>query len=198
MLDFDRTLHEHLPDGSVLEYGIVHGNEEIVLIKSGRGGTARGEDDKYVRMAHRLLQARGCSVICSPNPVDCNATYEVDRCVIEAYAAQNDLPNFSLSLIGSSNGAYQNLFLAEQMHQTKALLCINMPLMLNYHRTVALLERMGHIEKIFAYGTCDPSCSYLRFLENRSLPRCRILRIDRADHCFTGQLERFVALADLL
>ncbi len=197
MLNFDRTVQEKLPNGIVSEYGIVLGNAEIVLIKSGRGGTARGEDDKYVRMARRLSLARGCSVICSPNPADC-VTYEADRRVIERYASQSGLVGFSLSLIGSSNGAYQNLFLADRMSQTRAILCINMPLMVNYHRTAALLEGMDQIKKTLVYGMRDPSCPYLRFLENKHLPACRILRIEDADHCFTGQSERFVALVDYL
>lgn len=197
MLDFDCTVCESLPSGAVLEYGIVEGNAAIVLIKSGRGGTARGEEDKYVRMARRLSFTHGCSVICSPNPADC-ATYEMDRRVIERYISQNGLADFSLSLIGSSNGAYQNLFLAKQMPKTKAILCINMPLMINYHRTAALLEGMDRVEKTLVYGTRDPSCPYLRFLENRRLPACRFLRIDGADHCFTGQTESFLSLTDYL
>jgi len=197
MLDFDRTVCEHLSSGTELEYGIVEGSATIVLIKSGRGGTARGEEDKYVRMARRLSFAHGCSVICSPNPADC-ATHEVDRRVIERYVSQKELADFSLSLIGSSNGAYQNLFLAERMPKTKAILCINMPLMVNYHRTASLLEGLDRVEKTLVYGTRDPSCPYLRFLENRRLPACRFLRIDGADHCFTGQTEHFVSLSDYL
>ena len=197
-LEFDRTVCETLSDGAEPEYGIVEGDASIVLIKSGRGGDARGEDGKYVKMARRLSQASGCTVICSPNPTDCTVTYPTDRRVIETYAAQKGFSDFSLSLIGSSNGAYQNLFLAEQMPKTQALLCINMPLMVNYHRTVSLLDGMRQIKKVFVYGTRDPSCPYVRFLEHRRLPACEILLIEDADHCFTGQLDQFVALADLL
>ena len=197
-MDFDLTHTAQLSDGSVLEYGVVCGSEQIVLIKSGKGGTHRGEDDKYLQMARRLHRGSGCSVICSSNPAESAPSFEVDRCFIEDYVTRMGWSHFSLSLIGSSNGAYQNLCLAQRVEQTEKLLCINMPLMVNFHRTAAMLRSMDAIEKILVYGTRDPSIAYLSFVERWSLPRCRVLRAEGADHTFTGQADRFVALADLI
>jgi alpha/beta superfamily hydrolase len=197
-LDFDTTCAEALPNGTALEYGIVHGDRRIVLIKSGRGGNARGEDNKYLRMARRLANLCGCTVICSPNPIGCDRTDHVDRRVIERYVAEYGLTAPSLSLIGSSNGAFQNLLLAAQLERVERILCINMPLMINFHKSLAALHALEATQKVFVYGTRDQSYPYLRFLESKPLSNLRVLRIEGADHCFTGMTDAFVELADLL
>jgi len=197
-MDFDLTHTERLPGDIALEYGVFSGSERVVLIKSGRGGSFRGDHDKYLRMARHLSRDRGYFVICSSNPVECEQTFDADKRFIEFCAMQMEWSDFSLSLIGNSNGAYQNLFLAKQMPQTQKILCINMPLMVNYHRSAAMLRSMGDVEKTLVYGTHDPSVSYLPFLERWELSRFRIVRVEGADHNFDGRLEDFLALADLI
>lgn len=197
-MDFDALTVAYAPNGVALEYGIVHGNSHIVLIKSGRGGSSRGEENKYVKMARRLSERLGCTVICAPNPTDCDCTYLLDLAVIKRHATQNGFTDWSLSLIGSSNGAYQCLLLAAEHGCVSHVLCINMPLMINFHKSLAALRAMEGVKKTFVYGTCDPSCRYLCFLEGKNLPQCSVVCMDGADHCFTGRADVFVGLADLL
>lgn len=190
--DFDRV--------SALEgvsYGIIDGSDSIVLIKGGRGSDHRGYADKYLRMAARLHERLGCSVITASNPAE-RESYLSDEAMLRRYAALRGIDAFSLALIGSSNGGYQSILLAEKMPEMKSILCINMPLMINFQKAVKRLDGMEGVEKIFAYGSLDPSFPYLPFLELKRLSAARILRVKDADHNFTGMTEDFIALSDLV
>ena len=197
-MEFDITFCKTNNSECRIDYGVVFGNEKIFFIKSGKGGTHRGEDDKYIKMAHRLHAKWGCTVICSSNPVDCPASYDSDKEVICEYVKEKGFDSFELDLIGSSNGAYQILFLANQLQNTRKIMCINMPLMLNYHKALDALSMMETVEKIFVYGTRDPSYSYVPFLETKKLPLLNVIRVDGADHVFKNRLDDFIALADLI
>ena len=196
-MDYPRTLTRKASGGEMLTYGILEGKDTLVFIKSGRGSDHRGYEDKYVRMAYRIHEATGCTVICSPNPMDTESHGE-DEAVIRDYARGAGWDSFDLRLFGGSNGAYQNLLLGARMPETTRVLCVNMPLMINYHRVTGALEALSHAAKIFVYGTRDPSLSYLPFLESKRLPHSRFLRIEGADHRFEGMLDDYVALVDLL
>ena len=197
-MDFHQTFTKSITSGGAIDYGIVLGNEKIVFIKSGKGGSHRGYDDKYVKMAYRIHLKCGCTVICSSNPIDCEKTYDLDKMIIEQYAEENKFSSFEVSLIGASNGAYQNLFLANQLLQTKKLMCINMSLVLNFHRVTKELQMMDHIEKIFVYGTKDPSYSYVPLLETKKFSSLRVIHVEGADHQFKNRIEDYIALADFI
>lgn len=197
-MEFDSTYKMSLPGGQSIDYGILHGSERITFIKSGRGGTHRGDDDKYIKMAHRIRCKQGNTVICASNPMECALSYDADQAVIEKYAANRGFADFTVLLIGSSNGAYQNLFLAAKLPQTQKILCINMPLMINYHKITRQLQAMVAIEKVFVYGTKDPSHAYSPMLEMKKYAMCRIICVNGADHTFKDRIDEFIALADLI
>ncbi|MBE6597712.1 MAG: hypothetical protein E7641_08615 [Ruminococcaceae bacterium] len=193
-MNFDATLNVR---GS-LDYGIIYGNEGIVFIKSGRGGTCRGYEDKYLKMAKRLNSSRGYTVICASNPPDPKISCDIDKSVIEKVISEKGFDNFELFLVGSSNGAYQNLFLANQLTDVKKIMGINMPLMIDPHKINRTLSTLDSVEKIFVYGTEDPSFSYIPMLEIKNLPRFRVIRVKDADHNFKSKTDTFVELVDLI
>ncbi len=190
--------HTILNVKSSLDYGIIYGNEGIVFIKSGRGGTYRSYEDKYLKMAIRLNSSHGYTVICASNPPEPNISYDTDKAVIEKLIAERNFADFELFLIGSSNGAYQNLFLANQLTNVKKIIGINMPLMINPHKITRELLALDSVEKIFVYGTEDPSFSYIPILETKDLPRFRVIRVKGADHNFKNKTDTFVELVDLI
>ena len=51
-------------------YHFVLGNEKIVFIKAGAGGSERGYEDKYIKMADRIHERSGATVITASNPID--------------------------------------------------------------------------------------------------------------------------------
>jgi hypothetical protein len=196
-MDFDLTFTHTLPDGTPLEYGLIAGSGAVAFIKSGKGGDHRGHDDKHLRMARRIHVRYGYTVICSPNPVE-QATYTADKAVLDDYIARYGAGETEVCLIGNSNGAYQNLLLAGMIPPPRKMIGINMPLMLNFHKSTAMLQSLGETEKIMVYGDKDPSFRYLPMLEFKSIERLRVLRLQGIDHLFSGRIQDFAALGDLL
>ena len=195
-MDFDELIHRTLPNGTVMTYGAVMGNETIVFVKSGRGGDCYGHEDKYLRMAHRIRDGKGYTVICSPNP-ETEETFEADEAMIREFVCRTAWDAFDLRLLGSSNGAYQILILAERMPETRRVVCVNMPLMINFHKSAGMLSRLAHVDKVFVYGERDQSAPYVPFLNNKRYPAYRLITVQGADHTFEGRTEDFVTLGDL-
>lgn len=193
-MDYTHTLTRAAENGEAMTYGIVQGSNTLVFIKSGRGSNCYGYEDKYLRMAHRIHEARGYTVICAPNPTDVE-TGDADETVIRDYAREAEWDSFDLRLFGGSNGAYQNLLLAARMPEATRILCVNMPLMINYHKITRAIGATAGVEKLFVYGEHDPSISYVPFLEGRGQP---VRRIAGADHNFKGMVEDYIALSDWL
>lgn len=197
-MDFDSTIFKLSQNGKRIDYGIMQGNEKIVFIKSGAGSDYKGYQDKYVKMALRLHARGGYTVISASNPGTNESTFDVDKAVIEEYIIERGFKKYELNLVGASNGAYQNVFLANQLNNVKKTLNINMPLMINFQKAMSMLLKLGETEKIFVYGTADPSADYIPFLETMKMPNFKVVCINGADHQFIGMLDEFIALSDLI
>ena len=66
-LGYDKQINKTVC-GEKLRYGILYGNEKIVFIKVGAGGSIRGYQDKYLQMAQRVHERMCATVICASNP----------------------------------------------------------------------------------------------------------------------------------
>ena len=193
-MDFDKTVSTVI-DGHTLEYGVINGNENIFFIKCGAGGSIHGYEDKYLRMARRINDTSGATVICSSYPYpsdDCLLEYDVT--LINKFISKF---NFSgtLNFIGASRGAYVGITYFSKRLDFSNMLFINMPLMINFHKSVEALIELTESRVIFAYGGCDPSVSYIPYLR---LYHSDIVTVDGADHTFSGMIDDFIALSDLI
>lgn len=191
-MGFDEIISESYPDGTALEFGIIYGNDSVVIIKSGTGGSFHGYEDKYLKMARLLNDIYGCTVLCTSN---------VDKASFEKYdvtVIQNIISKFidtpKLYYIGVSNGAVQGINAAAKHFDFTHYLLINMPLMINFHRLMRDMEQISS-KMTFIYGEKDPSCSYIPLLENRIKDNSEIEVISNADHQFRGMTDEFIALA---
>ena len=196
-MDFDTTLTIE-KDGASVDYGVVFGNENIVFIKGGAGSSCRGYEDKYLRMAHRLFERGGYTVITASNPGPKVDTYSIDKLLLDNYISQNELKSYSLSLFGSSNGAYQNIFLASTLENVKKIVCVNMPLMLNFQKATARLATLDNVKKLFIYGSLDPSVKFIPHLSAKKIDALSVSIIENADHNFKGMLDSFIGISDLI
>ena len=70
-----------------IDYGILRGNHRVVFIKPGLGTDYKGFENKYLRMAHRLRDGHGCSVVVASNPNNGMSHAESDREILERYLA---------------------------------------------------------------------------------------------------------------
>ena len=95
--EFDKILKD--------KYGIISGNKKLIFVKTGRGGTCYGHNNKYLNLANEILNLYGYSVAISAYPTDsvCNLQEELEE--IKSYMDDYEEVYF----IGVSAGALLGL-----------------------------------------------------------------------------------------
>ena len=191
---FDTEKTAVIEDGLKIGYGLIHGNDRIVIIKAGAGGNCIGAEEKYLKMARFLHDTYDCTVLCLSNYA--NDSFERgDVAVIRELIAEMG-GEVELYYIGNSNGSTQGLLSATKYFAFRRMVLVNMPLMLNFHKIKEALTR-ADTEIRFVYGERDPSISYVPFLRNASskeggLARAEIVTVGGADHNFAGMTDAFI------
>ena len=178
-----------------LEYAILFGNEKIVFIKAGAGGSACGYRNKYFRMARRIHALIGATVICAPNPRIIHE--DLDEEEIRKVIEMKNFSDFQMHFVGSSDGAYKNLTLARRFPQTVKLLSINSSF-IELPDLAYKLSYLGDVSKILVFGTRDYDYKEVLPLKDSKIPNLRFISVSGANHIFEGKLEEFIALIDLL
>ena len=121
-MNFDKIINKEI-EGEQIQYGIVFGNEKIVFIKAGADKGISGPGNKYLKMARRVHERMGATVICASNP---EAEHKImDAKAIRWLAAKLGFEKFELYFVGTSDGGYQNLVLASKFPETVKILGIN-------------------------------------------------------------------------
>ena len=197
---FDLTNTVVRPDGLKAEYGLIRGNNRgchrVVIIKAGAGGSYIGYEEKYLKIARRLRDTHGCTVLCLSNYAS-DSFERGDVAVIRELLA-GMVGEIQLYYVGNSNGSTQGLLNATQYFDFRRMVLVNMPLMMNFHKIKEALTR-ADTEIRFVYGEKDPSISYIPFLKNAgqkegNLARAEIVTVKGADHNFAGMTDAFVEL----
>ena len=181
--------------GEKINYHFVFGNEKIVFIKAGAGGSERGYEDKYIKMAERIHERIGATVITASNPIDpLFESFDADE--IKWVVNHMGFEKFELYLVGASDGAFLNLELAKRFSETVKWVGINA----SYTEISEFEERLkelSSVSKLMIYGTQDEDFDeVVPELSRMSSDNFVMEFIDGADHNFTGMLDEFVALAD--
>jgi hypothetical protein len=185
--------------GEKIEYGILFGNEKIVFIKVGAGGNIRGYQDKYLRMAHRIHDKIGATVICASNPEDIEYNEQVlaDKSKIVDVAKEISLSDYKVYMFGTSDGAYYNFLLAKEVTETVKILCVNMST-IDFNDAKEKLCDLSGINKILVYGDRDDEYDYVPRLESLELGNLEIITVRGADHEFRGMVNEFINTIDLI
>ncbi len=185
-----------LPGDEKLEYAIFFGNENIVFIKTGAGGSVRGYENKYLKMARRVHERIGATVICASNPDAKHETFDEQK--IRWVASELGFEKFNLYLWGTSDGAYQNLSLAKRFDETKKWIGVNSSFIV-FSDFEEKIQNLIGVKKILVYGTKDDEYDVVfpalmaKEDENR-----KILFIQGADHRFSDMLPEFIQTIDLV
>ena len=195
-MNYDKIFRKRI-DGTEIRYGVVFGNEKIVFIKTGVDGKIDGYDNKYLKMAQRLHERLGATVICSSNPFIEEGHVAADKAFIEKVVSETGLSSYTLFLFGTSDGAYHNLLLAKALPETVKLVCVNTSTP-NYDRLKENLIKLSHVSKIFVYGDKDDEYHFLPCLEKENFENFELITVAGANHEFTGMVEEYILLSDLL
>ena len=187
-LKFDKEIHSKFEDIAIIDYGIIEGNNIIVFIKAGQNGSLYGYQNKYIKMAKRLNQKYGCSVICSSNPFDGNNPLDNAMTIIEDYAKRFD--DYKIYL-GYSNGALIGAWFGIKYPKIKRMALVNGPLMYNLYKTKegALSFKGESIN--FIYGEYDQSIGYVELLKSIENDKIKVFIEEGQDHHFSKSEEDF-------
>ena len=186
---------EGVLSGEKFNYHFVFGNEKIVFIKAGAGGSERGYEDKYIKMAERIHERIGATVITASNPIDpiCDAP---DAEEINWVVNRMGFEKFELYLVGVSDGAYLNLELAKLFPETIKWIGINTSY-IERSDLEARLKKLSCVSKLMIYGTKDDDFDeVVPALNKMTCENFAMEFSEGADHRFTNMLDEFVALAD--
>ena len=195
-LNFDYT-SEQIIGGERVSYGIIEGNENILLIKAGLGGDHLGYDNKYLKIADNLNKIHGCSVLSISNPNSRLLGAELDRRLLLDFSSHLGFDSGKLYLFACSNGCIKGLELASLGVEFNRMMLINMPLMINFHKSCKILSAIKNTEIITVYGEKDPSFPYIPYLRGKS-ERLSVLTVDGADHNFCNMTDRLINLSEKL
>lgn len=195
-LGYDKTICKTI-SGKAIHYGILYGNAKIVFIKVGADGSIRGYRDKYLKMAHRVHERLDATVICASNPYIEYGNLEADHEMISEVAADCGFSDYGVYFVGTSDGGYHNLLLAQQVPQSVKLLGINASLV-DEDSFAEKLQTIPNVEKLLVYGTEDDDYEFVLTLQGLDCENLEILTVEGADHEFTGMVEAFIAQIDLI
>ena len=181
-----------------ITYGIIHGNNTIVFIKTGLHGSYYGYEKKYLKIAKLLNKKHGCTVITASNPDGYLADFESDMKSLKVYAHYHKWDNYQIYYMGHSNGASLGIINAYKFPEIKKLVCINGPLMINPQKLIPGLETFNGKKMYLVYGSKDPSFEMLKLYSQLESDKIEFVRIQGASHNFCECLELFIVLLGFL
>ncbi len=190
-------------NNTVIEYGILYGNADsidrrILLVKVGQNGSIYGYRDKYLKMAERIHNQCGITVVIASNPFNGGNPLEDAMEVIKEYCvAESDF--FEVLLMGHSNGAVIASWYAYKYPEISKMLLINMPIGVEYwHVTKRGIENFiandGKIDVV--YGEYDAGYTYIDLLRNMGNPNLETHVVKGEDHHFSFREENFLSLPE--
>jgi hypothetical protein len=195
-LNYDKVVRKKI-EAETINYGIISGNEKIVFIKVGADGNIKGYKNKYLKMAHRVHEKTGATVICASNPYIENGHVAADKEMILKVVNEMNFSEYTVSFFGTSDGAYHNLSLAQEISGVIKILCVN-PSSVNLDDLEKKLLKLSSVNKILVYGSKDDEYSSLLHLKELNCENLELMTIDGADHEFKGMSEEYITLIDML
>lgn len=185
MFDFTTTKPHN---NKIVNYGIVEGNNTVVLIKTGIGGSVLGYQNKYIKLAHQIKEKYGYSVVVADNPYDGTDSLGDAISVIKEHFKEDCV----IYYMGISMGATMGAWFGKNYPQIKRMLLINAPLNINIDKTIGGLEELECEKITLVYGSLDPSYGYAKGLKfNKQI---NVVIIDGMDHNFSQSMSEFMEL----
>lgn len=190
---FDIEIKSKLEDVVIIDYGIINGDSTIVFIKAGQNGSLYGYKNKYIKMARRINEKYGCSVICSSNPFDGKNPLDNAFEIIDDYAKKFD--DYKVYYLGFSNGALIGAWFGTKYNKIRRMCLVNGPLMYNWHNTKEGVLNSSCERINFVYGEMDQSVRYLPLLNNITNDKIKLYTLYE-DHHFSFNDDDFQTLPD--
>ena len=138
----------------------------------------------------RIYKDFGYTVCVSANPMgeDCVLSDEIAE-LKNRHAGIKEI-----HYVGISNGALVGAQQAYQVEEIQRMLLLNGPLMINWHKTKAGVEKFNGDEVAFVYGENDPSYKYFDLLGLIDSKQVKKYSVAGADHNFSNMPKEFQEL----
>ncbi len=167
-------------------------SNNILLILTGIGGTTKGYENKYEKIAKLIMQKYDFSVVVATTPKGSWTHLKENLYYIINRIAEKFEGNFQIYAMGSSAGANILLCFSYLFPQIKRILAINPVLNINFHWIEKGIAEFNK-EKIYTvFGEHDPSIKWTEILPKNNKLIIKIL--PNVDHKFTNNLQTFIEL----
>ena len=158
---FDEIIKRNF-NNTIIEYGLINGNNTILLIKTGSEGTIYGYNNKYLELAKYVSSKYSFTVIVSSNPrtgINSNQLADAIEFIDEYFKDK-----YEIYYMGISNGGLIGAWYGNNYSFIRMLL-INPPLMINYHKTKEGLQSFNNDKVSLIFGELDPSFKLVGILD---------------------------------
>lgn len=196
--DFDKIESITQLDNSLVEYGIIRGNNIVVFIKSGLKGTCYGFNNIYLKIAKLLNEKHNCTVICASNPSGYNNDFDTEMKLIAKHADSYNLTDYKIYYFGHSNGAALGIMNAYKYPKISKLCCINGPLMINPHKIISGIKKFDGEKMYLVYGSNDPSFYLVKTFSELESEKIEFVNVNNTDHNFSNANNLFMQLPGVL
>lgn len=162
-LDFDKKMDCDL-DGCRLEYGMFFGDADkgLLLVKAGQDGSARGYCDKYLKLAYKIREKYGMSVVCCSNPGQVKVQMPHAMQVLQEEGLLN--ASTRVYFAGFSKGASIGCIQGAAYPQIVRYLLVNPPMMINTAKICLAAKSFTGEKMSFVFGSEDPSVGFVDLL----------------------------------
>jgi hypothetical protein len=171
----------------------------IVLIIPGVDGSVDGYDNKYMRMAEKIVKEQHKAVIRISNDFISSFHWEDNMKHALEYIEDNALEicknsDYKIEIIAPSAGASVAAWIAHSYPKIQNMILINCAAKLQPERILDGLSKYKELATV-VYGSKDPSLDFIKQLPSGTHHKI----IEGADHFFSGSsLADFINLVDLL
>ena len=137
MLSYDEAFHYQ-----EMDVGAIYGEHGILLIKTGAGGSIRGRGDKYLHLVRHAQEMYGFAAFTVTTGSMPQVETEMKQAmeIVSRYRTYlgRDVPVY---FFGMSKGALEGAVCLYRYDIVSRALLINMPLMINWHKSKAGFEQ---------------------------------------------------------
>lgn len=174
-----------------IEMAYYKAGKNCLLILTGIGGTTKGFQNKYEKIAKQVVGKYNYSVIVATSPKGSWQHTKANLDYIMSVINENEYHN--IFAMGSSAGANILLMHAYEFPQIKKILAINPVLNVNLHKINNGIEFFNG--NVFLICGEDDMSNKFKEIVNK---KAKTITIPNADHNFTNQFKVYIKLYEYL
>lgn len=181
-----------------VNFGLMEGANGLLIVKTGSGGTIYGRENKYLTLASRITEHHKFSVMVSNNPLELapEENMSITMFVASDYLSSQNV-GIPIFYFGVSKGGQYGAMYGYRYPFVQKWLLLNMPLMINWHKSRAGLMKMPAEQEVtMLFGERDPSYPYAELIDLLRKENIKRGTIAAADHNFSNAMKDFIRLPE--